>query len=374
MKTKICHVVSDVDYSQLFDTVERFLNKEKYELSFVFIGQKLPLLHQIFESRGCPVFFVEYQNRKDLFLSVGKLSKIFGEIKPDIVHTHFANASLAGLVAAKISGVNRRIHTRHHSTECHIYYRHAVYYDKLINLLSTKIVAISRVVRDVLVERENVSPKKIEIIWHGFDFDTFAANRQASGEVKKLYNLSGNYPVVGVISRFVHWKGIQHIIPAFAKLIKIYPQAKLVLANAATGSYSEEIRELLREHLSESQYVLISFEKRVIELYDNFDIFVHVPVDRESEAFGLIYVEALAMRVPSVFTLSGVANDFIEDKVNALVVPHNDSEAIFKAMRLFLENAELRQKIIEKGRTDASELFQAEKMAAKFDALYASVL
>jgi len=119
---------------------------------------------------------------------------------------------------------------------------------------------------------------------------------------------------------------------------------------------------------------LIQFEKRVIELYSNFDIFVHVPVDRDSEAFGLIYVEALAMKVPSVFTLSGVANDFIEDKVNALVVLHNDSEAIFTAMRLFLENSELRQKIVEKGRADACELFQAEKMAAKFDALYASML
>jgi glycosyltransferase involved in cell wall biosynthesis len=373
MKTKICYVVSDVDYSQLFDTIERFLDKEKYELSFVFVAQKLPMLYQIFESRNHRVFFVEYHNRKDLILNVGKISRIFRELKPDIVHTHFAEASLVGLIAAKISGVRRRIHTRHHSSECHVYYPHAVYYDKIINLLSTRIVAISRVVRDVLVKRENVDPKKIELIWHGFDFDKFEADRQATAEIKELYNLSENYPVVGVISRFVHWKGIQHIIPAFARLVQIYPQAKLVLANAV-GSYSEEIKKLLGEHLRESQYVLIQFEKRAVELYSSFDIFVHVPVEEDSEAFGLIYVEALAVKVPSVFTLSGVANDFIEDKANALIVPHKDSEAIFAAMRLLLEDTELRQKIVEKGRADAVELFQAEKMAAKFDALYASLL
>lgn len=373
MKTKICHVISDMDYSQLFETVERFLDKEKYELSFVFLGQKLPLLHKIFESRNHRTFFVEYHSRKDLVLSVKKLSKIFGELKPDIVHTHFANASLAGLIAAKISGVKRRIHTRHHSTECHTYYPHAVYYDKIINLLSTKIVAISRVVRDVLVERENVNPKKIELIWHGFDFDKFKADRQATGELKKLYNLSDNYPVVGVISRFVHWKGIQHIIPAFARLIEIYPQARLVLANAV-GSYSEEIKKLLGEHLRESQYVLIQFEKRAIELYSCFDIFVHVPVDEDSEAFGLIYVEALAMKVPSIFTLSGVAGDFIKNNVNAAVVPFKDSDAIFEAMQTLLGDDETRRKIIEQGREDVYHLFQAQKMADEFDALYSAML
>jgi len=373
MKTKVCYVYSDVDYSQLIEVIEHFLDKEKYEISFIFLGQKLPLLYKIFESRGCQVFFVEYHNRKDLAFSVGKLCRIFSKLKPDIVHTHLFNASLAGLVAAKISGIKRRIHTRHHSTECHNYYPHAVYYDKFISFLSAKIVAISQNVRDILVEREQVNPEKIEIVWHGFDFDKFKADDAETAEVEKLYNLSESYPVIGVVSRFVHLKGVQYIIPAFAGLVEIYPQAKLVLANAS-GSYSVEINKLLREQLDESQYVLTPFENRIAELYKNFDIFVHVPIDRETEAFGLTYVEALAMEVPSVFTLSGVANDFIEDKVNALVVPHNDSEAIFGAMRLLLEDADLRQKIVEKGRADVYELFQGQKMAAKLDSLYASML
>ncbi len=373
MKAKVCHVVSDVDYNNLFEVIEHFSDKEKYELSFIFLGQKLPLLYQIFESRNCRVYFIEYHNRKDLVFTVKKLCRIFNKLQPDIVHTHFVNASLAGLLAAKISGVKCRIHTRHHSTECHNYYPHGVYYDKFISFLSTKIVAISEVVRNVLIERENVNPKKIEIIWHGFNFDEFEADEATTAEVEKLYNLTENYPVVGIISRFVHWKGIQYIIPAFAKLVKIYPQAKLVLVNSV-GSYTDEIKKLLDEYLNESQYVLIPFEKRVAEIYANFDIFVHVPIDKESEAFGLIYVEALAMKVPSIFTLSGVASDFIKDKVNALVVPHNDSETIFEAMCLLLEDEKLRQAIIEKGQTDVYNLFQGQKMADKFDSLYASML
>ncbi len=300
-----------------------------------------------------------------------KLRRIFKEIKPDIVHTHFVNASLAGLFAAKLSGIKARVHTRHHSTECHNYYPHAVYYDKIINSLAAKIIAITEMVREVLIERENANPAKIEVIWHGFDFENFKPSEAA--EVGELYQLTDSYPVIGVISRFVHWKGIQHIIPAFAELVKEYSQAKLVLAGAG-GSYEKEIAQMLGERLNETQYVLIPFEKRVAEMYANFDVFVHVPIDRESEAFGLIYVEALALKVPSIFTLSGVASDFIEDKVNALVVPYQDTEALLEAMRLILKDGELRRKIVEKGQADVYRLFQGQKAADDLDALYTSLL
>ena len=373
MKTKVCHVISDVDFYNLFEVIEHYTDKDKYELSFVFLASKLPQLYVIFEQQGYTVRFIEYHKRKNLIFTVPKLRRVFGEIKPDIVHTHFVNASLAGLLAAKLKGIKARVHTRHHSTECHNYYPHAVYYDKFINFLSTKIVAISAMVRDVLVEWEKVAPEKIVIIHHGFDFDEFKADDAATAKIRDFYGLNENYPVVGVISRFVHLKGIQYIIPAFAELVKTHSQAKLVLASA-TGNYADEIDKLLREHLNKSQYVLIPFEKHVAALYSSFDIFLHVPIDRESEAFGLTYIEALALKVPSVFTLSGVASDFIEDKGNALVVPHQNSKAIFEAMSLILENEKLRQAITEKGRSDVVRLFQGQKTSADLDALYQSML
>lgn len=373
MKIKVCHVISDIDYNNLFEVIEHFTDKDKYELSFVFLAPELPKLYPIFESRHYPVHFIRCRGRKDLIFTVPKLRRIFKEIKPGIVHTHFANASLAGLFAAKLGGIKARVHTRHHSTECHNYYPHAVYYDKIINSLAVKIIAISEMVREVLIERENVKPEKIVVIHHGLNFDELQVSDAATAEVGELYGLTESSPVVGVISRFVHLKGIQYIIPAFAELVKEYPQAKLVLAGAG-GSYEKEIAQMLGERLRETQYVLIPFEKRVAEMYANFDVFVHVPIDRESEAFGLIYVEALALKVPSIFTLSGVASDFIEDKSNALVVPFQDADALLEAMRLILKDDELRRRISEQGQADAHRLFQGQKAAAELDALYTALL
>lgn len=373
MKIKVCHVISDLEESHLIEAIADFSNQEKYEISFVFLGENIPKLYEILETKGYQVGFVKLKSRKELPTAVFRVRKIFNKIKPDIVHTHMVSASLAGLIAARVCGVKRRVHTRHHSSESHIYYPHAVYYDKFISRLSTRIIAISQIVEDVLVNLEGVAPEKVVTIPHGFDLAQFKADPIITQQLKSKYDLTNYFPVVGVISRFVHWKGIQFVIPAFKKISLDYPQAKLVLANA-NGHYSEEIKALLKENLEPSQYVLIKFESNVFDLYKNFDIFVHVPISREFEAFGIVYVEPLIMEVPSIFTLSGIANDFIKDKENALVVPYQDSESVYQAMKIILEDDALRQKIVEQGKLDANSLFNAKKMADSLDMVYSSLL
>ncbi|MFN2454888.1 MAG: glycosyltransferase family 4 protein [Pyrinomonadaceae bacterium] len=368
MQLKLCIIVSDVDTSHLIETMGRSLNREKYEVSFVFLGRTVPSLFHTLLGHGHVVKFVKCDGKKELLPAVIRIGKILDEIKPDIVHTHLVNASIAGLTAAKLKGIKQRIHTRHHSVETHFDYPHGVYYDRLINYLSTHIVAISEVVSDVLIQRENVNPKKISVIRHGFDLDRFKAVESLVDEIKDKYELNAHYPVIGVISRHIHWKGVQFIIPAFKEVVKKYPKAKLVLANAL-GPYHAQINQLLNS-LDESQYVLIEFEKRIFELYETFDVFVHAPIGKEYEAFGQVYVEALMMGVPSVFTLSGIANDFIKDKYNALAVPYGDSQAIYQAIELLLTDADLRRNIAAHGKSSILGLFQERQMADALDRLY----
>jgi glycosyltransferase involved in cell wall biosynthesis len=368
MRTKLCIVVSDVDTSHLIETMGRALDPARYEVTFVFMGDTEPSLYRKLAAEGFAARFVRCRGKRDLPAATLALARLFGELKPDVVHTHLVNASLAGLAAAKLKGVGRRVHTRHHSVETHHDYPHGVYYDRVINRLSTHVVAISRVVFDVLTKMEGVAPGKVTVIHHGFELERFRADESLVGEIKSKYGLEDRYPVVGVISRHIHWKGVQYVVPAFKELSRKYPNAKLVLANAL-GPHKPEVEKLLGE-LDPSQYVQVEFEKRVFELYRTFDVFVHVPVGREYEAFGQVYVEALAMRVPSVFTLSGVANDFIEDGRNALVVPYRDASAVTRAVETLLNDEDLRRRLTTNGREAVLELFPESRMAAELDAMY----
>lgn len=368
-KTKVCHIASFLNYSLFFEALGQFPDKEKYEVSFIFLNPEISPLESLLAERGHRVEHVEYRTKKQLLSAILRIRKLLKGIGPDIVHTHLADASLAGLIAAKTGGFKRRLHTRHHATECHVYYPHAVYYDRLINRLSSRIIATTGIVKETLLKREGVPEEKIRLITYGYDLSRFENDDMTTADLGRKYDLSGHYPVVGVISRFVEWKGVHYIIPAFAKLTEKYPKAKLVLANAV-GNYSPVLDAMIEKELRPDQFVKIEFEPKIFDLYKNFDLFVHVPVTRDVEAFGQTYIEALYSEVPSIFTVSGIAHDFIQDREHALIVPHRDSEAITRAMESLLEDEVLRAGIVRKGKAEVGKRFGGVTLAAGMDGLY----
>lgn len=373
MKTKVCHVSANLSHSLLLEATAKFVDKERYEMSFVFLDPSRPKLADRISAMGLKTTWIKYSTKKGLPQAIFALIKLFRDTRPDIVHCHLVDACLAALTAARLSKVKTRVHTRHHGSECHTYHRHGVYYDRFINKLSHRIIATTNIVRDTLIDLDNVSPDKISLINYGYDLNKFTSDESVVRMLKGKYDLNGCSPVVGVISRFVHWKGVQYTIPAFAKLAQEYPKAKLVMANAV-GDYAPEIEALLKKYLREDQYTTIKFEEKVFDLYKTFDVFVHVPVNKDFEAFGQTYIESLYLGVPSVFTLSGVASEFVRNRENALVVPYCNPEAVYDAMKLILSDTGLREKLISQGTRDVEDRFGGAKYAELLDAFYTRAL
>mgnify|MGYP003643063881 CR=1 FL=1 len=368
-KIKITYILSNIDKAFAFEWVAEQLNKEQFKLSFIILNSKGSYLFNWLQKKGVESYFIEHHGKKSYPNTFFNTFRLLQKINPSIIHTHLFDANLIGLSAAKLLGIKKRIYTRHHSTYHHEYFPHAIKWDKLSNYLSTDIIAISENVKQVLIEKENVSNQKIHLIHHGFDLKKF--NKISPGLIVKLkekYNLTNHTPVIGVISRFLDLKGIQFIIPAFKQLLSQYPNAKLVLANA-TGPYKSKITNLLQQELKPHQYQTIIFEPNLFALYQLFDLYVHVPINNHIEAFGQTYVEALASGVPSVFTLSGVANDFIEHRKNALVVDYKNSEEIYQAITTILSDKELSNSLIENGKKSIST-FNLTLFIQKLEKLY----
>jgi glycosyltransferase involved in cell wall biosynthesis len=316
-----------------------------------------------------PVKCYYYSSKKDYPLIAFKVFKRLWTLRPHIVHCHLFAGSVIGLFAAKLAGISQRIYTRHHSDYHHRYFPGGIKWDQWCNRLATTIVAPSKAVRDVLVDMERVPQSKIRIIHHGFDLDYFR-NPDASqiAALRQAYSTEGHYPVVGVISRFTELKGIQYIIPAFRRLLEEFPDAKILFFNA-TGDYTGEIHRLL-ESIPARNYHLIPFERALNAAYQLMDLFIQVSTDYTIEAFGQTYVEALIAGIPSVFTHSGIAQDFIEDRKNALVVPFKDQEAIYKAMKELLSDKELREQLKVRGWESVKDRFALKGMIRQLEELY----
>lgn len=371
MRQKVAYIVSDLDYALAFEWLVREMNFEKFDLHFILIQDhnRPTSLEKLLISRNIPAVRLLVPNGKRSVLSIPRMCHILLKIKPIAVHCHMRRANILGLSAAFIIGIPHRIFTRHYSTQNHLYFPSAVKTDRLLNRMATTIVAPSETVRETLIHREKVVSKKVKVIFHGFDLSYFSSPDLIEVErIKTQFDLHQSGPIVGVIARFIELKGLQYIIPAFGKFVQTNPGAVLLLANAH-GPYQQEVDNLL-DTLPEGSWRKVGFEKNLSALYGCMDYFIHAPINADVEAFGQVYVEALAAGVPAIFTISGIANQFIVHDRNALVVPHQEIVPITDALIQLNSDKALCKRLVTKG-TESIQRFRLSKFIEETEDLYA---
>ena len=370
-RRKVTFIISQIDKAIGFEWIAENLDRSRFDLSFILLNEKPSYLAEFLREKGIAVHELMFSGRKqDLPRLLFKVINLLRKEKPEVIHTHMYIADLIGQFAGKLLGIKKRIYTRHSSNESRKYHKKQRI-DRIVNSLSTHVIAISENVKNILHNEENVPLERIRLIHHGFRLERFENVPPAEIDgLSAKYNPQHKKPVIGVIARWSHWKGIQDTIAAFKKLLADYPDALLLLANAKRGDYKDEIAALLTG-LPDESYHEIVFEHNLFALYQLFDVYVHLPIDPELEAFGQTYVEALAAGIPSVFTNSGVAREFIRDGENALVVDFQNSGQAYDAILKLLRDEELRKKLSENGRTDVKKMFSLEIMIDKMEKLYA---
>jgi len=366
MKKRITIIISDTDKSLSLEWLVTYLDQTKCLLSFIIINRhdNNTALTHFLDKHHIQYFKIHYHNKLSIPYNIWKCCGYLKKLNTTIVHTHLLDANLIGLTAARLVGIKKRIYTRHDSTLHHLYHKKGVFYDHFNNWNATHIIATCQNVHETLRIRENVKTKKIHLIHYGFELDKFQTNTNLNTK----YNPHHQSPVIGVIARFVVWKGIQYIIPAFEKLLIQYPNAMLILANAR-GPHEKEILNLLK-NIPKKNYRLIPFENDLFSLYQSFDVLIHTPINDHIEAFGQVYVEALASKTPLICTVSGIAKELIIDNFNAMVVAYKSSEHIFERLVELLENKTTQKKLTKNGLNSVAS-FQLLHMIHKLEKLYA---
>lgn len=345
------------------------LSRERFHLSFILVGKEKTALSDFLHEQNISHEVIPYYKKLDLAGVLIRIVSILRRERPDVVHTHLFVANVTGLLAARWCGIKKRIFTRHHAMIHYEEYPSGRKWDVLCNHLATHIVAISKNVAHILLTKDHAEESKVTLIHHGFDLSYFKeVDPSRVDKLRQRYVPAGATLVVGVISRYLRLKGITDVIAAFARVREQVPHAHLLLANT-TGDYAREVRQALSTLPSDS-YTEILFEADLAALYRVLDVYVHVPIGPSVEAFGQTYVEALASGVPSVFTLSGVAPEFIRDGENACVVPFQNPQAIADAIWKIHHHGDLREKLRGNGLMSVED-FRLEVMIRKLEELYA---
>lgn len=363
----VATILYNINKSSYFENKFEYINKNNINLYFIFIGNKKGETYYNLKEKGAAVFFIPYNKKYDLPIVFIKLIYILLKNYPKIIHCHLLWANILGLTAGKLLFIKKRIYTRHHSSYHHKYAENGIFFDIYSNYLATDIISISNVVKEILEKKENVPLNKISVIYHGFDFSKYKIDKNIGQEYRVKLGIDPDKIVVGFVSRYINWKRVDLIIEAFKNLLSTHSNIHLLLANG-TGPETISIRTKL-ESLPKGSFTEVEFENDQDKLYNSFDVFVHIPEDRDIEAFGQVYIEAIAYKKPMVITLSGIANELNYIESDFLkIVPYNNIIEITKAVDSVLHK--IKNKVNVDYNYDLS-LFEIRNHMKKIEELYA---
>lgn len=374
-RKKVMYILSQIGDSKEFNVMADHWDGSRFDLELVLLhADPDSKLQRYVRSRGHTCTTIPYAGRRSAPRCLWRLFRHMRRKQPHVVNANLLDASIIGLISARLARVPMALYTRHHTLHNHKYHPvRGVFYDRLCNRLAHRIIAISEVTREVLIELEGVRPEKIVLVHHGFDLsEPMLPDPLKVAELRQRYGLDdpARGPIIGVISRPYEWKGLDHIIAAFTQLLRTEPRAHLMLFNWHDTEQAARYEKMLTG-LPAGSWQTIWFETAILEAYHAFDVFVHVPEDARSEAFGFVYTEAMTTGTPCLFTRSGIMHELPDDGPQGVrFVPFKDAQAICTGVLGWLAERPTAEQRAGWATTNTAFLDKRLGIARKMEALY----
>lgn len=223
---------------------------------------------------------------------------------------------------------------------------------------ATKIIAISEATKKDLIKFYNADPKKITVVYHGYDKEKFSPalkSKEIPEPIKKL----GDY--IYFIGRLEAKKNITTLIKAYGKLREDPSiKTKLVLAGRP-GYLYEEIREEIDKLSKDIQKDIIEpgyIPDEIMADYLRYAKAFAFP--SKFEGFGMPLVEAMACGVPVVASNCTSIPEICGDA--ALLHSVEDANELAEMLKKVLTNEKTRDELIQKG-FERINIFDWEKSA-----------
>jgi len=299
---------------------------------------------------------------------ISQLRRIFLWEGIDVVHLRSRLPAWVGYLAWKTIPPGKRPNL---VTTFHGFYSVNCY--SAIMTKGERVVAVSRAIREHILEHYRIDGEKIEIIHGGCDIESFspdAVSAERLAVLRREWQLPEDHTAVIVLpGRLTTWKGQHVFIESLAQLQELPFFAVCVGEVDEESSYVKQLRALISTKKLEGKIKLVGHCSDMPAALLAAD-FVVSASSSKPEAFGKVAIEAMAMERPVVATRHGGSVETVEENSTGwFVTPDNPSE-MAEAIRKLLLNRELIREAGRKGRQRVLKHFTAERMCEKTLSLY----
>jgi D-inositol-3-phosphate glycosyltransferase len=234
-------------------------------------------------------------------------------------------------------------------------------------------VSLTEGMRKNVLTFTRMPAEKVDVVPLGIDLREFDPANHTRSEARAFFKLPKNVPIVGVLGRLDPQKGQEVLLRAVPAIAKKHPKAHFVIAGdetAGESGYKSRLEEVRRTLGLEQRVTFLPFTNDVPRLLAALDLFV---LPSYSETYGLVVIEAMAMKRPVIATNAGGVPEIITHAKTGLLVQPRDPDALRRAIHSLLTNATLRSTIIRSARTEVLQRFDfndcVDKLLRSLDAL-----
>lgn len=299
------------------------------------------------------------KNKLQYFKKIKRVKELVNEIKPDILHAHYATSyGLLGALADYhpyiISAWGSDVYDFPIKSPIH----------KMMLKYNLKkadyIFSTSNVMKE---ETKKYTDKDIEVTPFGVDINRFVPGRIEKDEL-----------VIGTIKTLEEKYGIQYLVKAFSILKERNPDVKLKLRIGGKGSQEEYLKNLCSELKIEKDVAFLGFVNPddVIKEFQNFDIAVF-PSTLDSESFGVAAVEAESCGTPIVVSDVGGLMESTKPGVTSLVAKKASVDDLADKIDILVKDDKLRAKMGDAARKFVEDNYSLDDNFDYVDKLYKKI-
>lgn len=375
-RIKIIHVLNTLCIGGIESIVIELCNRldpQKYEVTLVVLSNNIidlkirvakhvnliliPLKHR----------FISLLDTCSLFIHISQITKVFKEVKPDIIHTHiFQYNVMPILIAVRVAAKNAsHFHTIHTSG---IHYENKSIKDSIklkiegwwYNRCKTQIVCIAPLIKEKIdILLECISIPSI-VICNGIDIERFSNRNNLPPEDQILR--------IVYIARLDKGKSHDTLLKAFSILSQKYHNLELVLIG--DGQLLNKLEQTVRDLAITNDVKFLGNRQDIPNILSHCNIGAF---PSEYEGFSIAMIEMMAMGLPIVCSDLPIFRSIGFDDSNVLFFPSRDFKLLAKQIERFVLDPNLRNEFSFKS-LKISKHFSIESMVATYETAYTKVI
>jgi glycosyltransferase involved in cell wall biosynthesis len=372
---------SDVALVRIVET----LDKTRFR-PLVLLPSNGPMVEQL-RQQGCEVLIIKEMlkltTRKGVpYLlhyclnyprAVGTILQMLRRRHIKLVHTNTLH-NLYGFMVAALARVPHVWHVREIVMQSRVV-RHVELF--LARYGADRVIAMSDAVAEMFQRNGHSRPVHVVRIADGVDLNRFHP-RNDGAAIRRELGIAPDAPIVGLVARLDHWKGVDTFLHAAAICHQAIPNARfLIVGGAIDGqeSYAQQLQSLA-ESLGLSGIVHFTLWRYrpddMPRVYAALNLLVLAST--WPEPFGLVLLEAMATGRPVVATNHGGPREICVDGDTAILVPPSDSTTMAQAILTVLCDPDRAQRMGVAGRRRVEELFDANRSVKQLEKLYEELM